>query len=164
MGTIKSLERKRAKEGGRLGGKINKNCQLQDSWVWPSQVSSAIKQYLFGKKVSVLNICSGLSDIGDVKIDIDPKNPTIQKGDMDKLNIPDESFDVVISDPPWKINFFRRMKPFFEAVRVCKTGGTIIYNCVWKPVSKQVKLKKSLIRCDNNWTNVSVIWFFKKIK
>ena len=161
MGTIKSLQRKRIKEGGRLGEKMNKNCQLQKSWVWPEQVAEEIKAYIFGRGYS-LNICSGLSDIGDVKIDLDPKNITVQKGDMNCLPFADNTFDVVISDPPWKINFFKRMRPFFEAVRVCKPNGRIIYNCTWRPVSKFVKLEKAIIRSDNNFCNVSIIWFFIK--
>jgi ubiquinone/menaquinone biosynthesis C-methylase UbiE len=153
---------KRIKEGSRLGGRISKNCQLQPVWIWPEKVRQEISSYMFGRGTS-LNICSGLSDLGDIKVDIDPKNASIQKADMNKLPFADETFDVVLSDPPWKISFFKRMKPFFEAVRVCKTGGTIIYNCTWWPISKFVKLEKALIRADNNFCNISIIYFFRKI-
>lgn len=163
MGTIDSLQRKRRKEGGRLGGRINKNCQLQESWVWPEKIRKELSAYMFGRGYS-LNICSGLSDLGDVKIDLDPKDPGIQKADMNNLPFADETFDVVLSDPPWKLNFFKRQKPFFEAVRVCKTGGAIIYNCVWKPVSKFIELEKVFIRTDNNWSNISAVWIFKKTR
>ena len=162
METIKSLQIKRAKEGGRLGGRINKNCQLQECWVWPEKVSDEIRKYIFGRGKS-LNICSGLSDLGDVKIDIDPLNSAVQKADMNKLPFKDNTFDVVLSDPPWKLNFFKRMKPFFEAVRVCRSSGTIIYNCTWRPTNKFVKLEKVFLRSDNNWSNISAIWFFTKI-
>jgi ubiquinone/menaquinone biosynthesis C-methylase UbiE len=160
--TIESLKRKYVKEGGRLGGRINKNCQLQEAWVWPEKVSKEIRAYIFGRGIS-LNICSGLSNLGDVKIDFDPKNPAVQKGDMNNLPFKDGIFSVVISDPPWKLSFFKRMRPFFEAVRVCKSGGRIIYNCTWRPVSKFVELEKAIIRTDNNWACVSVIWIFKKL-
>ncbi len=82
---------------------------------------------------------------------------------MNKLPFGDNTFDTVISDPPWKIGFFQRQRPFFECVRVCKVGGFIIYNCTWKPISKYVKLEEQVIRTDNNWANVSVIWIFQKI-
>jgi len=163
MGTITTLKRKRIKEGGRLGGRVNKNCQLQESWVWPEKASDEIRKYMFGRGKS-LNICSGLSDLGDIKLDIDPRSPAVQKADMENLPFADETFDVVLSDPPWKLGFFKRQRPFFEAVRVCKTGGKIIYNCVWKPVSKFVELEKAIIRTDNHWADVSVIWFFEKTK
>lgn len=155
---------KRIKEGGRLGGRSGKNCQLlQAGWVWPKKISDEIRKYIFGKG-KTLNICSGMSDLGDVKVDLDPKRPEIRKMNMESLKFPDESFDVVISDPPWKIMFFKRQKPFLEAVRVCKIGGIIIYNCTWRPVSKFVKLEKVFIRSDNNWANISAVWFFKKIR
>ena len=56
------------------------------------------------------------------------------------------------------------MKPFFECVRVCRIGGRIIYNATWRPLSRAVELEEAVIRTDNNWSNVSVIWIFRKIK
>lgn len=140
---------------------VRKNCRLTKSWVWDRTVNDFIKSKVSGYS---LNICAGLSPIGDVKIDLDPQNPKVGLGDMNKLDFPDNTFDTVISDPPWKIGFFQRMKPFFEAVRVCKVGGVIIYNATWKPVSKFVTLEDAIIRTDNNWSNVSVIWVFRKDK
>lgn len=149
------------KEGGRLSGKkrINKNCQLQEAWVWPIQIEKKIERYIKGYSI---NICSGMSELGDVKVDIEPARPEVIKADMNELPFPDNTFDTVISDPPWRILFFKRMKPFYEAVRICKPGGRIIYNCIWRPVSKFIKLEKAIIRSDNNWCNVSVIWIFIK--
>lgn len=149
MGTIKSLQRKR----------INKNCQLREVWVWPVQVEEEIRPYVKGYSI---NICSGMSDLGNVKVDLEPIKSGIIKADMNELPFPDNTFDTVISDPPWRISFFKRMKPFFEAVRVCKVGGRIIYNCTWRPVSKFVRLEKVILRTDNNWCNISAIWFFIK--
>lgn len=163
MGTIESLKRKRAREGGRLANrkKINKNCQLLASWVWPEQVEKRLKPWIQGYS---LNVCAGLSNLCDVKIDLEPLRPNVKKGDMNNLPFLANTFDTVLADPPWKLNFFKRQKPFFEAVRVCKVGGRIIYNCVWRPVSKFVELEKVILRTDNYWCNISAIWFFRKIK
>lgn len=141
--------------------KIRNNCKLVKSWVWDKKVNDFVRQRIKGYS---LNMCAGLSDVGDVKMDLDPKKEGVTKGDMNKIPFPDNSFDTVISDPPWKIGFFQRMKPFFETVRVCKVGGRIIYNCTWKPISKCVELEEAIIRTDNNWSNVSIIYVFKKIK
>lgn len=141
--------------------KIRNNCKLTKSWVWDKKVNDFAKERIIGKSI---NICAGLSNVGDVKIDLDPQNSSVIKGDMINLPYEDESFDTVISDPPWKIGFFQRQKPFFEAIRLCKIGGRIIYNCTWKPISKCVELEEAIIRTDNNWANVSVIWVFKKLK
>jgi hypothetical protein len=145
---------------------LNRNCKLEKSWIWPEQVTDLVKSLIIGKSI---NVCSGASALGDVKIDLEPipelqtKN-NIQIADMNKLPFEDNSFDTVISDPPWKLSFFKRMKPFFECVRICKVGGRIIYNCYWRPVSKYVELEQAYIRTDNSWSNVSVIWVFKKTK
>lgn len=139
--------------------KIRKNCQLLSSWIWDKKVNDFVRNKIKGYS---LNICAGLSDVGDVKIDLDPKNKDVQMADMNKLPFKDNTFDTVISDPPWKIGFFQRQRPFFEAVRVCKVGGKIIYNCSWRPTSKIVELEEAIIRTDNLWSSISVIWIFKK--
>ena len=146
---------------GRFGGKLKANCKLEETWIWPDKVTEKIKEFIEGYS---LHICCGMSELGDIRLDLDPQKPGVSKADMNELKYPDETFDTVISDPPWKIGFFQRMKPFFETVRVCKTGGRIIYNCTWRPLSKFVELEKAFIRTDNNWTNVSIIWIFRKTK
>ena len=151
MGTIKHMNR----------GKINKNCQLQKVWVWPWKVTKRLKRFINGKSI---NVCCGISKLGDVKVDLEPQRKGIIKADMNELPFEDNSFDTVISDPPWKLNFFKRQRPFFECVRICKVGGRIIYNCTWRPISKYVELEKAILRTDNNWANISAIWIFKKIK
>ena len=141
--------------------KIRNNCKLIRSWVWDKKVNDFVKERIKGHS---LNMCSGLSDVGDIRMDLDPKKEGVKKSDMNEISYPDNTFDTVVSDPPWKIGFFQRMKPFFECVRVCKVGGRIIYNCTWKPISQDIELEESIIRTDNNWANVSIIWVFKKIK
>ena len=140
--------------------RIRNNCKLTKSWVWDKRVNDFVKERIKGYS---LNCCAGFSPVGDVKIDLEPQSDKVKKMEMNELKFKDNTFDTVISDPPWKIGFFQRMKPFFECVRVCKVGGKIIYNCTWKPISKYVELEEAIIRTDNNWANVSVIWVFKKI-
>ena len=145
---------------------LNRNCKLEKSWIWPEQVTELVSSLIIGKSI---NVCCGASALGDVKVDLQPlpelalKN-NIQIEDMNDLPFEDDSFDTVISDPPWKLPFFKRMRPFFECVRICKVGGRIIYNSYNKPVSKYVVLEKAYIRSDNNWSNCSVIWIFKKVR
>jgi hypothetical protein len=140
--------------------KVRNNCKLSSCWVWDKTVNDFARENIIGKSI---NICAGLSDVGDVKVDLEPKLEGVIKADMNNLDYEDNSFDTVISDPPWKIGFFQRTAPFLECVRICKVGGRIIYNSTWKPISKYVKLESQVIRTDNNWSNVSVIWIFTKI-
>ena len=144
-----------------LPERVRANCKLANSWVWDKKVNDFVKKRVKGYS---LNCCAGLSPVGDVKIDLDPKSDSVKKMEMGNLQFEDSTFDTVVSDPPWKVGFFQRMKPFSECVRVCKVGGRIIYNCTWKPLSQDVELEEAVIRTDNNWSNVSVIWVFKKIK
>ncbi len=133
---------------------------LKDSWVWKGTVTDFIRDKMVGRS---LNVCAGLSDLGDVRVDLDPKDKAILKADMINLPFASCSFDTVIQDPPWKIGFYNRMKPFFECVRVCKVGGRIIYNAYWIPTSLAVKLTGIWIRQDKAWTNTSIISVFEKV-
>jgi len=140
---------------------MKRNVKLQECWIWDKKISDFVKERLSGYS---LNVCAGMNELGTVKIDLDPKDKSILKGEMRNLPFEENTFDSVVSDPPWKIGFFERMTPFFECVRVCKVGGTIIYNAYWIPTSKQVKLKELWVRTDTDWANTSIISVFEKIK
>lgn len=143
--------------------KMKKNTILQDCWIWSDTVSNFIKDKIKGYS---LNVCAGKSSLCDVKIDLDPKDKSILKGDMRLLPFKSNTFDTVISDPAWKIGYYERFKPFFECVRVCKVGGKIIYNATWIPStpSGDVKLLGIWVRQDNFFSNTSIICEFEKIK
>ena len=140
---------------------MKEKTKLQKCWIWNESVEKFVFKHIKGYS---LNICAGKSGLCDVKIDLDPKDKSILKGDMRDLPLEDNMFDTVVQDPPWKIGFYERMTPFFECVRVCKVGGTIIYNAYWIPESKYVKLKEIYVRQDKPWTNTSIISIFEKIK
>ena len=135
--------------------------QLKSCWVWNDTITSFVKSKIYGY---TLNIPCGKSRIGDILCDIYPQYDDVIKVDMRDLPFDDNTFDTVIQDPPWKINFFQRMKPFFECVRVCKVGGRIIYNAYWIPYSKYVDLEEIYVRQDKQFTNTSIISIFKKIE
>jgi ubiquinone/menaquinone biosynthesis C-methylase UbiE len=139
---------------------MKKVAQIEDSWVWPDTVQEFVKDHIEGHS---LNICAGRSELGDIRVDLDPQNAEVQKADMRELPFEDESFDTVIIDPPWKLGYYQRFRPFYEAVRVCKVGGRIIYNATWVPHSEQCKLDFCVVRRDSHWGNVSVISVFRRI-
>jgi len=135
--------------------------KIKQSWLWDKDILEFVKTKSYGY---ILNVCAGMSNIGDVKIDLDPKDLSIIKGDMKALPFKDNTFDTVIEDPPWKIGYFDRWQPFFECVRVCRVGGIVIYNAYWIPQSKYSELKELYIRQDNAFTNTSIISIFEKIE
>ena len=140
-----------------------KNTILQKCWVWNNDVTQFVKSRIKGYSI---NVCAGENPLCDVNLDLDPKDKSIIKGDMRLLPFKSNVFDTVVSDPPWKISYYERFKPFFECVRVCKLGGRIIYNATWIPTSPMgdVKLEECFVRQDNDFTNVSIISVFKKVK
>ena len=143
--------------------RMKKDTILQKCWVWNDTVEAFVQKLVRGYS---LNVCAGKSSIGDVKIDLDPQNKAVLKGDMRYLPFESNTFDTVISDPPWKIGYYERFKPFFECVRVCKIGGTIIYNATWIPScpSGDVRLVSIYARQDTAFSNTSVISVFEKIQ
>jgi len=131
------------------------------SWEWPDEVTDEVEALL--EPGRTLNICAGANRLGDVKIDLDPKNASVQQGDMRQLQFDDESFHNVIIDPPWKLGYYQRFRPFYEAVRVCEVGGLIIYNATWIPHSDQCELLDVYVRRDSHWGNVSVFSIFRRL-
>lgn len=142
---------------------MKKIVTLKDSWVWSESVTDFVKGKIRGYS---LNVCAGKNPLCDVNLDLDPTDRTIIKGDMSLLPFKSNSFDTVVSDPPWKISYYQRFKPFFECVRVCKVGGIIIYNATWIPStpSGDVVLEDIFVRQDNVFANTSLISIFRKIQ
>ena len=140
---------------------MKEKTKLRESWIWNKSVNEFIRKLCKGY---TLNVCAGESSIGDIKVDLDPKDKSILKADMKNLPFKGNTFDTVIQDPPWKIGYFDRWQPFFECVRVCKVGGIIIYNAYWIPESKYSKLERLFIRQDSAFTNTSIISVHRKIK
>ena len=97
-----------------------------------------------------------------VQVDLDPENAAVQKMDMRSLEFDDETFDPVIFAPPWKLGYHQRFRPFYEAVRVCKVGGKIIYNATWIGHAENTEIEEVWVRRDSHWGNVSVITIFRK--
>ncbi len=129
---------------------------------WEKEIEDFVKERMKGY---TLNVPCGQSKLGDVRLDIDPKLSMRGAYNFFKDEIPFEhnTFDTVISDPPWKIGHYFRPMLFFKLVEVCKVGGIIIYNAPWIPTSKYVELKETWIRQSSQFSNVSIISVFKKI-
>ena len=138
---------------------MKKEHKIRESWVWPDKVTELVASRIEGH---TLNVCAGKSTIGDVKVDMDPENKPDVVANMRALPFDDNTFDTVVSDPPWKIGYFQRWKPFFECVRVCKVGGLIIYNATWVPESDEADLRETWIRSDTPFGNASIVSIYKK--
>mgnify|MGYP003149666211 FL=1 len=130
------------------------------SWEWPQEINENVKLML--EEGETLHICCGSSEIGDVFVDLDPQRPDIVKADMRELPFETNEVDNVIIDPPFKLGYYQRFRPFYEAVRVAKIGGLIIYNATWIPYANNTELVDVYVRRDSHWGNVSVFSIFRK--
>jgi Methyltransferase domain. len=79
-----------------------------------------------------------------------------------KLPFDDNSFTVVVSDPPWKeLTENYRTHIFEELVRITKPGGTIIFNGYWTPTGQlpitvdYVDYRQDLERSPQGTPNIS---------
>jgi SAM-dependent methyltransferase len=145
--------------------RMNKKARLQDSWIWPDCVNDFVQSRMqqYCPDGYSLNVCAGVSEIGDVKLDLDPADRSIIQGDMRQLPFDDETFDLVICDPPWKIGYYQRFRPFFELVRVLKRGGVLIFNAYWMGESNELELLEAVIRRDTDWGNLSIISIHRRL-
>ena len=139
---------------------MEKKVILQECWIWKDEVTAFVKDKIKGHS---LNVCAGKNPLCNENIDLDPQHPKVSQGDMRLIPFKSNTFDTVVSDPPWKIGYYQRFRPFFECVRVCKIGGRIIYNAYWIPESEDVKLIKTYVRQDTTYSNTSIISIYEKI-
>ena len=133
---------------------LNHEHVYQSSWRQPEDVDRWLRKRIDGY---TLNLCSGESPLGDVQLDADlDREPDVQ-ADMGALPFGDATFDTVVFDPPWKIGYYQRQTPFFEAVRVTKPGGKILMNALWIGESENTRITNTVVRADDEWANISVI-------
>ena len=140
---------------------IPKHLQFRKSWRWPHAIESFFELRIEDKYS--LHVCCGQSEVGNVRIDLDPNSKRTQEGDMRNIPFPNNTFDVVFGDWPWKMNFYKRFRPFYEMARVCKVGGSVIINAIWIPHSEVMLLRETFVRCDSPFGTASVILVYKKI-
>lgn len=79
---------------------------------------------------STLNVCSGMSMIGNVRLDIDPETNRTMDGDMFKLldYFKPNQFKYVYIDPPFPVytSGENRFRWQFDAFKIVEPGGALI--------------------------------------
>lgn len=81
----------------------------------------------------IVNLCSGMSEFGDIRIDINPQSNATKICDARDTGLPDNYAQFVLLDPYYSKEDFDKMGqqyisayPFLkEAYRICKVGGYI---------------------------------------
>lgn len=78
---------------------------LKANWIHTEDVEKWLQQITIGK---TLNVCCGMSLVGDTRVDIDPSSNRTVDGDLFKLPYASRSFDTVICDPPF--GYYQRFR------------------------------------------------------
>jgi hypothetical protein len=110
--------------------------KFKKAWKWPPRVESWITSRLKGFS---LHVCCGSSTIGDVRVDLHQETATI-KGDMYHLPFKREVFDSILCDPPWNMPYHKRHLLTYELRDSLKPGGTLLYNALWYPKNKALRI------------------------
>lgn len=86
------------------------------------------------------------------------------QGDMFDLPFEDNSFDTVVSDPPWlNLSQDDRKQLFKEVVRVTKPTGKILYNATWIPEDEHTRQFELRFRQQKDfWGGPSFAAFYRR--
>lgn len=138
----------------------NPRYRFKKAWSWPTEIEAKIKSLLEGE---VLHVCSGESQIGNVRIDLS-KSADI-RADMFWLPIRPESFDTVLCDPPWNLPYHVRHKLLFQLRDCLKPGGRLIFNCFWIPKIRGLQMESEIFVGIPNaaFRNVSVLFLARRM-
>lgn len=122
-----------AKKLKKLDGRTNATKQPKGRMFHPTHIHSDYLEYwlqLFTIDGEVLNVCSGDSLFGHVRIDIDPESNRTIDGDLFKIlqQFKPESFKYVYCDPPFPYytSGENRFRWQFDLFQLVKPGGALI--------------------------------------
>jgi hypothetical protein len=127
---------------------------------------------VMGKPQKVLHPFGGLAEIGDT-VDLNATTSPTWKGDAHDLHwIDDETYDLVILDPPYSDDESEwlygtpplRWNEFVnEAVRVTKTGGHVaVYHRQQPPRPEGTRLVRRIVILTRTWHAPRVCFIFEK--
>lgn len=128
---------------------------------------------LLGCPGKVLHPFGGLAEIGDF-VDLNPTTTPTWVGDAHDLHfIPDESYDLVLCDPPYsaeEAEVLYSMPPprwsvwTAEAVRVCRSGGHVAVYLDKQPARPEgTKLVHRIVVLTRTWHRPRVCFVFEKL-
>ena len=152
----------------------NAKLKYRKIWQFPQATHDFIKPMIKGKS---LHVCCGNSLLCDIRVDIEKQiiqdtKPGFILGDMfdlvnvlKKHDIERQSFDFLLCDPVWNLGFHVRHKLIYQLRDMIKPGGILVFNCLWFPKIKTMKLEDMYVGMNNMaWRNVSLIGIYRKVQ
>jgi len=124
-------------------------CDFNPRWFWTLENINEVLKLLPELNKPVFHICSGSSDIGDIRLDRsyikdvemfrEHRGLPSLLGNMERLPFKDSIAGSVICDPPYKYDF-TKPELISELVRICKPRGKIVFIAPWIPNHKALKV------------------------
>ena len=113
-----------------------------------------------------LHLCCGLTrfNMGEINVDISENSAADIIADMFHLPFPDNSFDTVVSDPPYKLAYDKRHEFVKEILRVIKKrrGSRILLKLDFIPYFKDFGLTElHIYQGKRYWAHVSLLMMFE---
>jgi len=139
---------------------------------YPGRFIHNLKKFYPYENKKVLSMFSGSSNLGDTT-DIRPETNADIIAPYDNLPIDDNTYDMVIADPPynqlfakeWKADFPKPKRILEEATRIVRSGGLIlILHCIIVPNYKHCACERIAIHpilCGPN-NAIRVLTVFRK--
>jgi hypothetical protein len=105
--------------------------------LWPEAVENFIATQLVGDS---LHICCGVSQLGDIRLDLDVRHKPTVIADAAKLPFKDGSFTTVLCDPPYSGKLQWNHDLLNEMVRVAT--NRVIFQHWFMPIRPDGRFKK----------------------
>ena len=122
-------------------------CDFNPRWFWTNENIKEVLKLIPELSRPIFHICSGVSNIGDVKLDrsfikdVEPhrmcRGVCDVVGDMNLLPFKSSVAGSVLCDPPYKYDF-TKPELISELVRICKPRGKIVFIAPWIPNHKNI--------------------------
>jgi len=117
---------------------------FKKTWVWSESEERLYQSLTIG---TTLNLCSGYSELGDERIDIDKNVKPSIVADVHYLPFKDRSFDTIIIDPPWygPGNWMDWIRMSSEMIRVARKRIIMILGNLFYSLPEPFELKDAYI-------------------
>jgi len=105
--------------------------------LWPGEIEMWVRERIVGTS---LHVCPGLSQIGDIRVDLNLAVIPNVCADASRLPFGDMSFDTIICDPPYNGKFQWNHNMLNELHRIARKR--IIFQHWFSPINKYGYFKK----------------------
>lgn len=158
-----------------MGYTLNKHGLFNERWAWTNSNIKRVLLELETCKHPIVHVCSGCSNIGDIRVDrVNVNTIGMVKhwskdshkhrgsanilGNMAQLPLKSGFAETVLCDPPYDIkpmdhDVFKDLNR--ELIRILKPKGKLIYIAPWIPASSLLSIQKIIpIPIGDNYNNV----------